>query len=29
MKRNVGTIDALFRIAFGLFGLAWGIRNGL
>jgi len=27
MKRNVGTIDALIRIAFGLFGLAWGISN--
>ena len=27
MKRNVGTIDALFRIAFGLFGLAWGISK--
>lgn len=27
MKRNVGTIDALIRIAFGLFGLAWGISK--
>ena len=27
MKKNVGTIDALIRIAFGLFGLAWGISK--
>lgn len=27
MKKNVGTIDALIRISFGLFGLAWGISK--
>jgi hypothetical protein len=27
MKKNVGTIDALFRITIGLFGLAWGISK--
>jgi hypothetical protein len=27
MKKNVGTIDSLFRITIGLFGLAWGISK--
>lgn len=27
MKKNVGTIDALFRLTVGFFGLAWGISK--
>ncbi|RKD21084.1 hypothetical protein BEP19_15515 [Ammoniphilus oxalaticus] len=27
MKRNVGTIDAIFRITIGLFGLAWAVSR--
>ncbi|OEF99470.1 hypothetical protein BHF71_08895 [Vulcanibacillus modesticaldus] len=27
MKKNVGTVDALLRITWGLFGLAWGISR--
>lgn len=27
MKKNVGTLDALMRISWGLFGLGWGISR--
>lgn len=27
MKKNVGTIDALFRISLGFFALSWGISR--
>ncbi|HJV45437.1 MAG TPA: DUF2892 domain-containing protein [Bacillota bacterium] len=27
MKKNVGTLDALIRITFGLLGLTWGISR--
>ncbi len=27
MKKNVGTLDAVLRISWGLFGLGWGISR--